>query len=89
MTLTRDELVACLIKAGELEVSRRTIPASPTISRPFARRSTIDQFAEASSSPKVITSPAKRGSWGHLSVSSHNHRRALCLRTASASSGTY
>ena len=28
-------------------VSRRTTPASPTISRPFARRSTIAQFAEA------------------------------------------
>ena len=68
MTLTRDELVACLIRAGELEVLGEDqaetdsyfdttqfrfhgpdgYSASPTISRPFARRSKIDQFGEAS-----------------------------------------
>ncbi len=58
------------------------------ISRPFVRRSTIAQFAEGSSSPRVSTSPAKRGSKGRLSASSHNHRRDLCLRTTNASFGT-
>ena len=83
MIMTRDQIVARLRRAGELEVSgedqaetdshfdtthfrfhgpdgfEATIPASPTISRPFARRSTVAQFAEGSSSPRVSTSPAK------------------------------
>ena len=112
MIVTREQLVARLRRAGELEVSgedqaetdsyfdtrqfrfhgpdvfEADYPALPTISRPFAQRWTIAPFAGGSSSPRMITSPAKPGSRGHFSVSSHHHRRALCLGTANVWSGT-
>lgn len=100
MGITRDELVARLKRAGELQISgesqaevetyfnveqfrfhapdglRRITPASPTISRPFGRRSMIAQSVEALLLPRQITLPARRGSRGHLSASSHSHLRA-------------
>ena len=109
---TRDELVASVRRAGELQVSgdNQVDLDSHFDTRQFrfhgldgfetdysglanyfkAIRAAFDDrsIRRGSSSPRMITSPAKPGSRGHFSVSSHHHPRALCLGTANVWSGT-
>ena len=112
MIMTREQLVARLRRAGELEVSGEDQAETDSYfdTRQFrfhgpdvfeadysghtdyfkAIRAAFDDrsIRRGSSSPRMITSPAKPGSRGHFSVSSHHHPRALCLGTANVWSGT-
>ena len=111
VSTTRDDLIARLSRAGELQVSgdnqaeldsyfdtRQFRFHGPdgfdtdyaglaTISRLFVRRSMIARSVEASLLLRQITSPARRGSRGRLSVSSRSRQQASSHRMANTWSG--